>query len=263
MQQWPDINEPESVRLAVLWDHPFGITANMPKLKQVVSMGAGMDHINADNSIAPNVSRSRIVTQALQHNMVQYVLQYILYDHRHHASYLKQQTHQHWQVLEDAAMPVVGFLGLGKLGQYVANQCAALGFQTMAWTAQQQHPDHPCLHGKDGLRQICQNSRYLVVLLPLNDATEGVINRQTLSWCNPNTVLINVGRGGHVIEADLIQALDDGLIKQAILDVFNQEPLPANHHFWKHPKITVTPHSSARSDVTQTAEQIVNFYHQL
>ena len=264
IQQWPDIQDPESVRLAVLWDHPIGITDSMPNLEVVVSMGAGMDHIHADSGIAANIKKYRIVTPVLQQNMAQYVLQHILNDYRHHQAYLNQQAQQHWHVLEsDDPMPVVGFLGLGELGRFVADRCADIGFQTIAWTAKQKHPIHPCFQGQAGLKQVCQSSRYLVVLLPLNETTDGIINASTLSWCDANTVLINVSRGAHVNEIELIQALNSGVIKHAVLDVFKQEPLPANHPFWTHPKITVTPHSSSRSDVNQTADQIVNYYLQL
>lgn len=250
--------------MAVLWNHPPGITKDMTNLESVVSMGAGIDHIEQDPYLPKELTRHRIVTLALQQNMAQYVLQHILSDYRHLKAYQQQQFNHQWQVLEtDEQMPTVGFLGLGELGCFVADRCAELGFQTLAWTAQQNHPKHPCFHAQAGLKKVCQNSRYLVVLLPLNEQTQGVINQQSLNWCNPNTVLINVGRGGHLNETDLIQALDAGVIKQAVLDVFNTEPLPVNHPFWKHPKVIITPHSSSRSDVTQTAAQIVTYYRSL
>jgi glyoxylate/hydroxypyruvate reductase A len=236
----------------------------MPNLSMVVSMGAGLDHIDKDASISTNITRSRIVTQVLQQNMAQYVLQHILNDHRHHNPYLDQQAQQQWQVLEnDEQMPVVGFLGLGEIGSYVADRCQDLGFQTMAWTTRQLHPKHRCYHGQTGLKYVCQNSKYLVILLPLNQQTDGIINQTTLSWCHADCTLINVGRGRHVNETDLILALDQGSIKQAILDVFIEEPLPVDHPYWNHPKITITPHSSSRSDVHQTAEQIVAMYQSL
>ncbi len=264
IQQWPDIAAPEDVRMAVLWNHPPGITASMPKLDMVVSMGAGMDHINVDSDISGSIKQERIVSQALKQNMAQYVLQYILNDHRYNQAYLRQQTQQLWQVLEsDKDMPVVGFLGLGELGTFVADKCADLGFQTMAWTVRQKHPEHPCFHGNSGLKKVCQMSQYLVVLLPLNERTKGIINSKTLSWCSSDTVLINVGRGGHVNEKDLLRALDEDEIKQAVLDVFTEEPLPQNHPFWTHDKVTITPHSSSRSDINETAEQIVKYYQQL
>lgn len=264
IQTYPDITEPETVRLAVLWAHPPGITQAMPNLKAVTSMGAGTDHLDQDPAIDQTLRCARIVTPVLRQNMAQYVLLYVLADHRHLLAYQNQQQHNHWQVLEtDEPMPTVGFLGLGELAGFVADQCRALGFRTMAWTRSQQHPDHPCLHGEAGLKQVCQRSDYLVVLLPLNKQTSGLINQQTLSWCKPEAMLINVARGAHVVEADLLQALDAGQIRHAVLDVFATEPLPTDHPFWQHPKITLTPHSSARSDVAQTAQAIAAQYRAL
>lgn len=264
IQQWPNITDPESVCLAVLWKHPSGITADMPNLKAVVSMGAGTEHIDADKCIPTVVQRHRIVTPALQQNMTQYVLQHILNDHRHYNQYKQQQKQHYWQVLEqDEPMPTIGFLGLGQLGCFVADRGAELGFQILAWTAHQKHPKHTCFHGRDGLRHVLQNSQYIVVLLPLNDQTNGIINAHTLSWCQANTVLINVGRGAHVIDEELLSALDDGVIKHAVLDVFQDEPLPNTHPYWAHKKVTITPHSSSRSDVEQTAAHIVSCYQNL
>ncbi len=264
LQQWPNIPQPEQVKLAVLWNHPKGVTDDMTALEMVVSMGAGMDHIDADDHIPSRVCRDRIVTLALKQNMAQYVLQHVLNDHRHFQAYQQQQNKQQWQVLEDdTPLPTVGFLGLGELGGFVADQCHALGFNTHAWTVTQKHPKHPCHHGRQGLQHVCENSQYLVILLPMTEQTKGIINSETLAWCHSDCTLINVGRGGHVVEQDLLVALDQGLIKAAVLDVFETEPLPVEHPFWSHPKIRLTPHSSSRSDVLQTAAQVVHYYQNL
>lgn len=260
VQVWPDITDPDAVTLAVLWQHPAGVTDNFPNLKAVTSLGAGMDHIIADQAIDARYQQLRVMTLSLQQRMAQYVLAYVLQDWRNHNNYRQQQKQQQWQVLETDASPTVGFLGLGALGEFVADRCRDLGFNTVAWTRSQQHPAHPCFQGRSGLKKVCQASDYLVVLVPLNQDTREVINRETLSWCQSHTVLINVGRGGHVHEQDLIRALDDNVIRHAVLDVFVDEPLPEVHPFWTHEKITVTPHISARSDDNQTAAVIVDYY---
>ncbi|MCX7545550.1 NAD(P)-dependent oxidoreductase [Marinicella gelatinilytica] len=260
IQQWPDITEPETVTLAVLWQHPPGITNNYPNLKAVTSLGAGMDHIIADKAIGDRYQQWRIMTPSLQQRMAQYVLAYVLRDWRNLTAYEQQQQDQKWQVLETDATPTVGFLGLGALGEFVADRCLDLGFKTVAWTRQQKHPKHPCFHGQSGLKKVCQSSDYLVVLVPLNRDTQAIINNKTLSWCQPHTMLINVGRGGHVNEDDLIKSLDKGVIRQAVLDVFVTEPLPDDHAFWRHPKVILSPHISARSDDNQTAAVIVDYY---
>ena len=205
VQQWPHIKHPETVKLAVLWQHPPDALQGMKNLQAVVSMGAGMDHIDADKTIPAQLRRERIVTQVLQQNMAQYVLQFILAFHRQAADYRQQQQDKVWQVLEpEAPMPTIGFLGLGQLGAFVADRCVELGFQTVAWTQAQQHLHHRCFHGDDGLKKVCQSSQFLVLLLPLTQQTQGIINHQSLAWCQKDSVLINVARGGHVIKNDLI-----------------------------------------------------------
>lgn len=260
IQQWPEITEPESVTLAVLWQHPPGITDHFPHLRAVTSLGAGMDHMIADSAIDDRYQQWRIMTPSLQQRMAQYVLAYVLQDWRNLVAYQQQQEQQRWQVLETDAVPTVGFLGLGALGTFVADRCRDLGFKTVAWTRRQEHPEHPCFHGQSGLKKVCEASDYLVVLVPLNKDTRDIINSKTLSRCQPHTVLINVGRGDHVNDHDLLQALDNNVIRHAVLDVFPEEPLPQNHAFWRHAKVTVTPHISARSDDNQTASVIVDYY---
>ncbi|MFV0543054.1 MAG: NAD(P)-dependent oxidoreductase [Marinicella pacifica] len=260
VQVWPDISDSDAVTLAVLWQHPPGVTEDFPNLKAVTSLGAGMDHLIADKAIDERYQQLRVMTLSLQQRMAQYVLAYVLQDWRNLNNYRQQQKQQQWQVLETDASPTVGFLGLGALGEFVADQCRDLGFNTVAWTQSQQHPTHPCFQRRSGLKKVCQTSDYLVVLVPLNQDTREVINRETLSWCQPHTVLINVGRGGHVHEQDLIAALDNKVIRHAVLDVFVDEPLPEEHPFWTHDNITVTPHISARSDDNQTAAVIVDYY---
>jgi len=263
IQQWPDLPNPETVKLAVLWQHPAGITRQFPHLKAVTSLGAGMDHIHADEAITDSVQQLRIMTRSLQQRMAQYVLAYVLQDWRNLKRYQKQQQDHQWQVLETDASPTVGFLGLGALGGFVADNCNALGFRTVAWTRQQKHAIHSCYHGPEGLKKVCENSDYLVVLLPLNKTTEGIINKQTLGYCQPHCMLINVGRGGHVKDVDLTESLANKTIRHAVLDVFNEEPLADNHPFWDNPNITLTPHISARSDDQHTAEEIVAYYRAL
>ncbi len=260
VQVWPDISDPDSVTLAVLWQHPEGVTDQFPNLKAVTSLGAGMDHIIADKAIDDRYQQWRIMTLSLQQRMAQYVLAYVLQDWRNLKNYQQQQDKQQWQVLETDASPTVGFLGLGALGEFVAERCADLGFNTVAWTHSQDHPEHPCFHGESGLKTVFERSDYLVVLVPLNDDTRDVIRDETLAWCQPHTMLINVGRGGHVNEQNLLDALDDQVIRHAVLDVFVEEPLPDDHPFWTHDKVTVTPHISARSDDNQTAAVIVDYY---
>ena len=260
IQQWPHIPQPELVEFAVLWQHPEGMTTAFPNLKAVTSLGAGTDHMDDDAALV-GLPQSRIVTDSLKQLMAQYVLLYLLSDSRHQLGYYTQQHQKRWQVLENVGdMPAVGFIGLGALGGFVADRCADLGFNTQAWTAQSEHPAHPCFHGDDGLKHVIQNSDYVVLLLPLTDQTKHIINRESLQWFKKDAVLINVARGAHVDELALCDALEKGQLKHAVLDVFETEPLPEGSPLWNLESVTITPHVSARSDAMQTADTVVELF---
>ncbi len=260
IQQWPHIDEPESVVFAVLWQHPPGTTASFPNLKAVTSLGAGTDHMDAD-PVLIGVPQHRIVTDSLKQLMAQYVLLYVLSEARHQLGYYTQQHSKTWQVLEQAGEPkTIGFIGLGALGGFCADRCADLGFNTMAWTEQSKHERHPCFHGDTGLMKVISESDFVVLLLPMTEHTHHIINSKTLSWFKKEAVLINVARGGHVDPEALHHALTSGQLKSAVLDVFEQEPLPQDSPLWALDNLIITPHISARSDNLQTAEAVVALF---
>ncbi len=260
IQQWPDIGAPEEVEFAVLWQHPVGITKQFPRLKAVTSLGAGTDHMDKDTALS-GLPQHRIVTDSLKQLMAQFVLLHVLSDARHQLPYYLQQHKKQWQVLEqDEPMKTVGFIGLGALGSFVADRCADMGFRVLAWTAQSEHEEYPCYHGDSGLKQVIGESDYVVLLLPLSDQTRHIINERSLTWFKKEATLINVARGAHVDEAALCQALSQGHLKHAVLDVFEQEPLPESSPLWDLENITITPHISARSDAGQTALAIVELF---
>ena len=151
----------------------------------------------------------------------------------------------------------VGVMGLGVLGQRVARALAAFEFPVRGWSrGAKQVPGVQCFAGAAQLGEFLAGTRVLVNLLPLSDATRGILNRQTLSALRPGGYLIHIARGGHLVEEDLIPLIDSGQLAGATLDVFQQEPLPAEHPFWRHPKIAVTPHASARTLRRETIAQI-------
>jgi glyoxylate/hydroxypyruvate reductase A len=260
IQVWPNIKNPESVTLAVLWQQPPGMLKQFSHLKAVTSFGAGIDFILIDPGLPKNIPVLRIVTKDLKQQMSQYVLAHILNDYRKLNTYKQQQRHKHWQVQELPKQTTIGFLGLGEIGHFVANQCQSLGFDIIAYTQQSTYTDIPCFHGEKGFKRVMQNSDYVVCLLPLMVETIGILDYKAFSNCKKQPMLIQVGRGQQLIEMDLLKALDEGLIKQAILDVFNTEPLPEKHVFWERKDITISPHNAARSDIEQTAQEILCHY---
>jgi glyoxylate/hydroxypyruvate reductase A len=152
-------------------------------------------------------------------------------------------------------------MGLGELGGDAARHLAILGFDTAGWSRSPRQVDGvTCFHGADGLAAFLARTEILICLLPLTDATRGIVNADLLAGLPEGATFINAGRGGHVVEADLLAALDSGQISEATLDVFQTEPLPEDSPLWAHPQVTVTPHIAAFSDpralVDQVAENI-------
>ncbi len=262
IQVWPHIKNPETVTFAVLWKQPKGLLKTFSNLKAVTSLGAGVDFIQNDPDLPKNISVHRIVTNGLKEQMAQYVLSYILDDFRQVKLYRQQQKSHTWKIHDLPVQTTIGFIGLGEIGGFVAKQCLQLGFHVMAYTQQSSHPTIICFHAEEGLKQVMQNSDYLVCLLPLNKKTKGILNSQRFSYCQKKPLLIQVGRGQQLVEKDLLWALDTSLIKHAVLDVFQKEPLPQEHEFWSRKDITITPHNAARSDIKQTTIKIVELLSQ-
>lgn len=263
IQAWPNIKKPEAVSLAVLWQQPPGILKQFKNLKAVTSFGAGIDFILIDPSLPKNIPVLRIVTKDLKQQMTQYVLAHILNDYRNLKLYKQQQSHNKWMVHELPKKTTIGFLGLGEIGCFVAKQCQALGFNVVAYTQQSSYKKIPCFHEEEGFKKVMQVSDYIVCLLPLTVETIGILDYKALSYCQKQPMLIQAGRGQQLIEVDLLKALEVGLIKHAVLDVFNTEPLPNEHEFWNREDITISPHNAARSDIEQTAKEILGHYHYL
>ncbi|WP_154223560.1 NAD(P)-dependent oxidoreductase [Marinicella rhabdoformis] len=261
IQQWPNISRPDLVEFAVLWQHPQGITEQFKNLKAVTSLGAGTDHMDHDVALS-GLLQLRIVTKCLKQLMAQYVLLYIMSESRHQLGYYSQQHQKQWQVLETEDIPTVGFIGLGALGGFVADRCSDLGFNTLAWTAQSEHPNHQCFHDNAGFKHVIEQSDFVVLLLPLTNETHHIINGTSLSWFKDSATLINVARGAHVDEMALCEALQNNQLKHAVLDVFEAEPLPAESPLWQLDNVTITPHVSARSDAQQTADMVVELFNQ-
>ncbi len=255
IQVWPDISNADAIEFAVLWKQPKGVLANFKNLKAVTSLGAGTDFISNDSDLPKNIPIHRIVTPFLKQQMAQYVLAYVLHDYRALNTYKVQQQNKNWKV-NDVPSKTIGFLGLGSIGKFVAEKFLDLGFETIAYTHRSKVETIECFHAEEGLKHVMQNSDYIVCLLPLTHQTKGLLNKKRFAYCTKKPLLIQVGRGEQLVENDLIEALDDGIIKQAILDVFAREPLPKEHIFWDRADITITPHNSARSDNQQTAQEI-------
>ena len=264
---WPDIGDPADIDYALAWKPPAGELAKLPNLKAILSMGAGADHLFVDPTL-PAVPVTRVVDPYLTSGMSEYVLLHVLRYHRNQPALAIQQRAHVWddraRELRQADERYVGVMGLGELGRDAVAKLVALGFLVAGWSRTAKNiPGVVCYHGPDGLAPFLARTEILVCLLPLTAETTDILNRDTLAQLPQGAYLINAARGAHLVDADLLDALASGQLAHATLDVFHDEPLPADHAFWDHPQITVTPHNASitdpRSVVRQVAENIRRF----
>jgi glyoxylate/hydroxypyruvate reductase len=256
---YPDVVDPDNIDVALVANPPPGRLATLPNLKLIQSLWAGVDALLRDPTLPRTVPLARLVDPALTQAMIETVLTHALMLHRQLPRYRAQQRQMLWQGLEQpsANERTVCVLGLGQLGRACANALKSVGFRVIGWSARPTTLDGVVTHyGFDQLTLALEQSDIVVNLLPLTPETHGILNAQTLSSMRRGSSLINVARGAHVVETALIDALDSGQLEHAVLDVFAREPLPAEHAFWKHPKITVLPHVAATTNPA-TASSIV------
>ncbi|MDX2204642.1 MAG: glyoxylate/hydroxypyruvate reductase A [Hyphomicrobiaceae bacterium] len=253
----PEIGNPAEVEAALVWLPPQGLLASLPNLKLIVSVGAGVDAILADPTL-PDVPLTRFVDPDLTGRMAEYITLQVLYHHRRMTEYRKLQETRTWTYIpEPAAHEVrVGIMGLGVLGAASAKVLKALGYQVRAWSRTPKAQDGVvCFAGNGQLDDFLADTDILAVILPLTPETRGILNRGLFRRLSrngrtpllPGPVLINAGRGGLQIDADILAVLEAGELYAASLDVFETEPLPAESPFWSHPRVVVTPHNAAES----------------
>ncbi|MFO1431010.1 MAG: glyoxylate/hydroxypyruvate reductase A [Candidatus Competibacteraceae bacterium] len=256
---WPDTGPVADIEVALVWKPPAGELRRFPRLKLIISLGMGVDHLFQDPAL-PAVPIARIVDPSIITQMAEYVCLTVLYYHRHMDDYERQQQEQRWRRLPlvDTAKRTVGLLGLGAIGSHTARQLTALGFPVLAWSRSPKTLEGvECFHDAESLEPLLSRSTVLVCLLPLTRETEGIIDATTLARLPVGAYVVNCARGTHLVEEDLLAALDRGHIAGATLDVFRREPLPPEHPFWRHPKIRITPHIAGITNPQTTAPQIV------
>jgi glyoxylate/hydroxypyruvate reductase A len=247
---WPEIGDPAAIEYAMVWQPPPGLLKGLPNLRLIVGLGAGIDHLLRDPELPRDVPIMRLVDPYMTDAMSEYVVLQVLRLHRQDLDYLTQQRARLWEEREqkNAAERSVGILGFGTLGQDAGRKLTALGFPVGGWSRTAKTvPGFATFAGADGLAALAARSEILVCLLPLTAATEGILNAGLFARLPPGAGLVNAGRGGHLVEADLIPALESGQLSGAVLDVFRDEPLPSGHPFWHHPRIIVTPHIAAET----------------
>ncbi|MDB6454105.1 2-hydroxyacid dehydrogenase [Falsirhodobacter sp. 20TX0035] len=253
------VPDPEAIRYAVVWRPTTGCLRPFPNLKAIVSIGAGIDHVLADEDL-PDLPIIRTVGTDLTQRMKEYVALHVLRHHRNMPALQASQARSEWApvVVPPATRRRVGVMGLGNLGAEAAKCLSAIGFDVVGWARSPKTIDGvTTFSGAAGFGDFLDGTEILVNLLPLTDETRGILNNDTFNRLKRGASIINAARGPHLVDDDLLGALASGQIAAATLDVFHVEPLPSDHPFWQHPQITVTPHVASLIDAP-TGSRIIS-----
>ncbi len=259
---WPNVKNLNRVQFAVAWRHPKHVFSQYPNVKVISSLGAGVDHLIQDKTIPEHVKITRIITSSLADQMSDYILTACLNIIRKTEIYLEQQKTGKWKVHKTYKKDelTIGILGLGELGSKVTKRLLINGFSVAGWSRTKKMIEGAETFAEDELTDFLNRTNILVNILPLTNQTEGILDLGLFKQLKQPAFLVNAARGEHLVSEDLIYALDTGLIKHAVLDVFSEEPLPESHPFWGREKITITPHVASITDPDEAAELLVENY---
>jgi glyoxylate/hydroxypyruvate reductase A len=251
----------DRIDAAIVANPPPGSLAGLPRLRLIQSLWAGVDRLLADDTLPAGVPIARMVDPAMTEAMAETALWATLALHRGFFGYARQQQAGRWQQQPQRRadeVPVL-LLGLGQMGQAVARRLLQQGYPVAAWRRGAARPDEASLpglqvhRGTDALVPALARAQVLINLLPLTADTRGLIDARLLAALPRGAALVNLARGAHVVDADLLAALDSGQLGQAVLDVFSHEPLPGDHPYWRHPRVVVLPHVAALTDARSAA----------
>lgn len=256
---WPDVPDPREVRFLAAWEPPADLATRFPNLEVLFSTGAGVDQF--DFSLIPeSLPVVRMVESGIVNGMVEYATLAVLSLHRDWNIYHQQQQDGRWQAhrVYPASARRVGVLGLGMLGQAVLHKLQGFGFACAGWSRSAHDIDGiECYSGADGLLAFLRRTDILICLLPLTDSTRNILCKPLFDQLPTGAALINAGRGGHLVQDDLLSALDSGQLSRAVLDVCDPEPLPPGHSFWSHPRVELTPHIASMTQPETAVDAVI------
>ena len=252
IRQWRH-GDTQPADYALVWQPPREMLANRVELKGVFALGAGVDAIldqerRHPGTLPAGVPLVRLEDTGMSLQMQEYVVATVLRYFRRMDEYQLQQQQKLWQPLEPHQHDkfIIGILGAGVLGKSVAHKLVEFGFTVRCWSRTPKQIDGvTSFAGQEKLPAFIQGTQLLINLLPNTPETAGILNQSLFSQLNANAYIINIARGAHLLERDLLAALSAGKIAAATLDVFAEEPLPLMHPFWSHPRVTITPHIAA------------------
>lgn len=254
-----DAKVPPPCDYAVLWAPPARLFDGQNRLKAIFALGAGVDSLMRCPGLPWGVPIVRIEDAGMADQMIEYALYAALQRQRHFDEYRRYSREGLWRPLPFMARKEirVGILGLGELGYRVASAMSAFGFDVSAWSrSKKQLEGVSCRHGPEGFDEVLATSDVLIVLLPLTDATRGLLNHRALSLLPEGSCVVNLARGPIIVDDDLLALLETGHVASAFLDVFGMEPLPSGQPYWRHPRVCVTPHIAAVIPPAQAVAQI-------
>ena len=245
-----------SVQAAVVANPPRGSLQPFPALRLIQSLWAGVDRLLEDPGLPRGVPIARMVDPAMTAAMAETALWAVLSLHRGFFAYAERQRHQVWRVHAQRRAQEISVLvlGLGQMGRAAAARISALGYAVQGWRRDGEG---------EGLPQLLAKADIVVNLLPLTPQTRGLLDARFFAHLPAAASIVNLGRGAHLVDADLLAALDSGQLRHAVLDVFHTEPLPADHPFWQHPRVTVLPHAAAQTDPRSAAGVVAANLHAL
>ena len=248
--------------MAIVWQPPTDFFDSLSSLKHVLSIAAGVDHLLNHPGLPEHVDVIRLTDAGMSGPMADYVLYGVLHAQRQMCALNTAQRQQQWQhelKPHSASKMHVGILGAGELGLVAAKKLLVNHYTVSCWSrSKKELRNITHFVGKDGLDEMLSTTNVLVCLLPLTKDTSGIINAALLAKLPSQAFVINAGRGDHLDEQALLDALDSGQLSGALLDVFNTEPLPASHAFWTHPQVVVTPHVAAPTQAEGAVTQLVD-----
>ena len=260
---WPDSGPSDEIDFAIVGGKAPGDLRGFANLRAIQSTWAGVNHLIADSNLPFDRPLARMVDQGLTVSMTEFIVLHVLDSARAGPRLRAAQRDRQWLDL-DPIPPgtiTVAVLGLGTLGADAGTRLAGLGFRVRGWSRSRKAiAGIESFAGDEGFKACLAGARILVCLLPLTDDTRGILNTATFAPLAQGAVLVHAARGAHLVEADLLAALESGQLSRAILDVFATEPLPGDHPFWRHPRVTVTPHVAAITRPGTGAADIVENY---
>ena len=243
IEVWPDVTDPAAIDVALVWTPPEGGLQQFTNLRAVLSLGAGVNQL--DLTSLPDVPLARLIDPGLTESMVGYAMLGVGWFARdmHHFAADQRAGRWSYRLARRPHDVAVGVMGLGELGGAVARKLVAEGYAVHGWASTQREIDGVTVHaGRDQLESFLGSSEIVVNVLPLTPSTRHILDARAFAALPVGACIINEGRGGHVVEEDLLAALDRGQLGGALLDVFQAEPPAANSPLWTHPGVIMTPH---------------------